>query len=136
MAVPAGDTGMAVPAGDTGMAVPAGTGLLPATPFVESPYLSEIREISAAFVGGPPPRVSADDGLQAVRIGDVELRVMKKIDRCVMVTRPQPDGIDLDRQVLRTIHRERGGYLAIGALVTRAGVVRVGDTVSEPARRP
>jgi predicted dehydrogenase len=54
---------------DGGTGDKAGTGLLPATPFVESPYLTEIREISDAFQGGEAPRVSADDGLQAVRIG-------------------------------------------------------------------
>jgi uncharacterized protein YcbX len=66
---------------------------------------------------------------RAVQLGGVELRVTKQVARCVMVTRSQPDGIDLDRQVLRTIHRERDGYLAIGALVTRPGVLRVGDAV-------
>ena len=49
---------------------PPGAGLLPATPFAESPFLTEIREILAAFRGGPPPRVSADDGLQAIRIAE------------------------------------------------------------------
>jgi hypothetical protein len=29
--------------------------------------------------------------------------------------------------VLRTIHRERGGVLAVGALVRTPGTVRVGD---------
>jgi myo-inositol 2-dehydrogenase/D-chiro-inositol 1-dehydrogenase len=48
----------------------AGTGLLPATPFVESPFLTEIREVYRAFRGGPAPRVSADDGLQALRIAE------------------------------------------------------------------
>jgi len=47
-----------------------GTGLLPATPFVESPFLSEIREVYTAFRGGPPPRVSAQDGLQALRVAE------------------------------------------------------------------
>nr|WP_231747774.1 Gfo/Idh/MocA family oxidoreductase [Auraticoccus cholistanensis] len=45
-----------------------GTGLLPATSFVESPYLTQIREIAAAFAGGPPPRVSAEDGVAAVQL--------------------------------------------------------------------
>jgi predicted dehydrogenase len=71
------DFGMADPARDNGRSDPAGTGLLPATPFVESPYLSEIREISAAFHGGPPPRVSADDGLQAVRIGEAAIESLR-----------------------------------------------------------
>ncbi len=48
----------------------SGTGLLPATPFVESPYLTEIREVYAAFRGGPPPRVTAEDGYEAVRIAE------------------------------------------------------------------
>jgi myo-inositol 2-dehydrogenase/D-chiro-inositol 1-dehydrogenase len=48
----------------------SGAGLLPSTPHIESPYLTEIREIYAAFRGGPPPRVSAEDGYQAVRIAE------------------------------------------------------------------
>ncbi|WP_114559984.1 Gfo/Idh/MocA family protein [Desertihabitans aurantiacus] len=46
----------------------AGTGLLPATVSGESPYLTEIREIAAAFAGGPAPRVRAEDGLVAVQV--------------------------------------------------------------------
>ncbi|MGY1704274.1 MOSC domain-containing protein [Geodermatophilus sp. SYSU D00697] len=64
-----------------------------------------------------------------VRLGDAELDVVKPIDRCVMVTRPQPGGIGRDTGVLRTVHRERGGTLAIGALVVRPGRVTVGDEV-------
>jgi myo-inositol 2-dehydrogenase/D-chiro-inositol 1-dehydrogenase len=55
---------------DHGSADRAGTGLLPATPFIESPYLTEIREIYGAFLGGPPPRVTAEEGLQAVRVAE------------------------------------------------------------------
>jgi predicted dehydrogenase len=55
---------------DGGVVDDSGTGLLPATPFVESPYLTEIREIYTAFRGGPPPRVTAEDGYQAVRIAE------------------------------------------------------------------
>ncbi|MGY1690174.1 MOSC domain-containing protein [Geodermatophilus sp. SYSU D01105] len=64
-----------------------------------------------------------------VRLGETELDVVKPIDRCVMVTRPQPGGIGRDTGVLRTVHRERGGRLAIGALVVRPGRVAVGDEV-------
>jgi hypothetical protein len=46
-----------------------------------------------------------------------------------MVTRPQPGGIELDRDVLRRIHRERDGVLAVAGSVERAGVVRTGDEV-------
>jgi myo-inositol 2-dehydrogenase/D-chiro-inositol 1-dehydrogenase len=47
-----------------------GKGLLPATPFGESPYLTQIREVYTAFRGGPPPRVTAMDGYEAVRIAE------------------------------------------------------------------
>ena len=67
---------------------------------------------------------------QRVRLGSAELDVVKQVDRCVMVTRPQPGGIGRDNGVLRTIHRQRNGYLAIGALVTRSGTVSVGDELT------
>ena len=60
-----------------------------------------------------------------------------RIERCVMTTRPQPDGIERDLDVLRTIQRERDGCLAVGALVVRAGTVRVGASLtSTGSRRP
>jgi len=68
-----------------------------------------------------------------VRLGDALLDVVKQVSRCVMVTRPQPGGIELDRDVLRRIHRERGGHLAVGGLVRRPGRVRVGDELAEAA---
>jgi hypothetical protein len=51
------------------------------------------------------------------------------VPRCVMTTRPQAGGIGRDTAVLKTIHRERGGALAVGALVARPGVLAVGDAV-------
>ena len=65
-----------------------------------------------------------------VRLGDAELDVVKQVDRCVMVTRPQPGGIGRDNGVLKTIHRQREGYLAVGALVARAGTVAQGDELT------
>jgi uncharacterized protein len=65
-----------------------------------------------------------------VRLGGAELDVVKGVDRCVMVTRPQPGGIGRDNGVLKTIHRERDGCLAVGALVARAGTVAVGDELT------
>jgi uncharacterized protein YcbX len=62
-----------------------------------------------------------------VTLGGAVLDVTMQMERCVMTTRPQPGGIDRDLDVLRTIARERGACLAIGALVMRAGTVRVGD---------
>ncbi|WP_409060964.1 Gfo/Idh/MocA family protein [Streptomyces sp. SYP-A7185] len=42
---------------------------VPSSPMTESPYLSELREFAASWAdGGPEPRVSARDGIEAVRI--------------------------------------------------------------------
>lgn len=61
--------------------------------------------------------------------GGVVLDVRKQVDRCVVVTRAQPGGIDRDLEVLKTINREREGFLGIGALVTTPGRVEVGDVL-------
>jgi uncharacterized protein YcbX len=62
-----------------------------------------------------------------VQLGAVRLDVRKQISRCVMTTRPQPGGIERDLDVLRTINRERGGTICIGALVESPGTLAVGD---------
>jgi uncharacterized protein len=64
-----------------------------------------------------------------VRVGGVALDVVRRVPRCVMTTRPQAGGIGRDTAVLKTIHRDRGGALAVGALVARPGVLAVGDAV-------
>ncbi|MFD7291829.1 Gfo/Idh/MocA family protein [Streptomyces sp. NPDC059897] len=46
---------------------PLGEGI-PGSPLTESPYLTELREFAEAVQGGPPPRVTARDGVEAVRI--------------------------------------------------------------------
>lgn len=75
--------------------------------------------------------VGGEDALvgSTVQVGDAALTVAEQVPRCVMVTRPQPGGIDLDRDVLRWLHRERAGLLAVGGPVARPGAVRVGDAV-------
>jgi uncharacterized protein YcbX len=65
-----------------------------------------------------------------VQLGEAVLDVGDPIPRCVMVTRPQPGGIARDNEVLKTIHRERGGDLAVAALVRRPGAVRTGDVLA------
>jgi hypothetical protein len=66
----------------------------------------------------------------ALRLGgEVTATVAKEIDRCVMVTRPQPGGVDRDLDVLRTIRADHGGNLGIALLVTTPGPLRVGDLV-------
>jgi uncharacterized protein len=70
-----------------------------------------------------------EDGLVGgrVAVGTTVLHVVQPVPRCVMTTRPQAGGIGRDTGVLKTIHRERGGVLAVGALVVRPGAVAVGD---------
>ena len=70
---------------------------------------------------------------KSLRIGTVEARVVKEIDRCVVTTRAQP-GVEPDLDVLRTINREKGANLGVGALVSRPGSIAVGDrlTVLDP----
>jgi len=71
-----------------------------------------------------------------IALGDAVLDVGCRIPRCVMTTRPQPGGIERDVGVLRTIARERDACLAVGALVSRPGAVRVGDAVSPGTPTP
>jgi uncharacterized protein len=66
---------------------------------------------------------------RTVRLGAAELEILVPVPRCVMVTRAQPGGVEIDRDVLRRIHREHGGTLSVGGTVARQGAVRVGDEV-------
>ena len=74
-----------------------------------------------------------------VRIGGdagAELAVCKQIDRCVMITRPQP-GLDRDIELLKHINAERDTFLSVGALVATPGTVVIGDAVERlPATPP
>jgi uncharacterized protein YcbX len=73
-----------------------------------------------------------EDGLvgTGVQLGTARLEVTGPVPRCVMVTRAQPGGIEVDRDVLRRIHRERAGMLSVGCLITAPGSVRVGDELT------
>lgn len=68
----------------------------------------------------------------SIALGSAILDVGMRIQRCVMTTRQQPGGIERDLSVMRTIARERNAQLAVGALVSEPGIVRVGDA---PAAR-
>lgn len=96
--------------------------------------------VSRTSMAGEPPRRfranivldgEGEDDLvgSSVRIGDATVEVTRRIARCVMVTRAQPEGIQLDREVLRRIRRERDGLLAVGGTVSRPGTARPGDAV-------
>ena len=65
-----------------------------------------------------------------VALGEALLDVGTPIERCVMTTRAQPGGLERDVDVMRTIARERDACLAVGAVVSRPGTVRVGDELT------
>lgn len=75
---------------------------------------------------------SNEDALvgQTVAVGSCRLDVLKQIDRCVMVTRPQRDGIDRDLDVLKAINNDRASFLAIGAVIDTPGRIAVGDELN------
>jgi uncharacterized protein YcbX len=102
---------------------------------------ASVSLVSTATMGGWDPRRfrtnlvvegEAEDNLvgSRVAVGDAVLDVDMRLERCVMTTRPQPGGVDKDLDVLRTIHRERDGCLAVGAVVRQPGMARVGDAVT------
>jgi uncharacterized protein YcbX len=102
---------------------------------------ARVSIVSAATLGDWPvrrfrPNVvvagAGEDDLvgRRIAIGSVLLDVVKRIDRCVMVTRPQP-GIERDLDVLRTVRRERDGFLGVGAVVVSPGHLRVGDELTD-----
>jgi len=76
-----------------------------------------------------------EDDLVGARVtaggrGGAVLDIVKRIGRCVMVTRPQPGGIERDLGVLRTVNQERDTFLGVGALVRRPGRVAIGDELT------
>ena len=106
-------------------------------PFHDSPR-ARISFVSTNTIGGWDrrrfrPNVllegEGEDRLigRAVTCGSATVELVHKIQRCVMVTRPQPGGVDRDLDVLRTIAVERHAQLAVGALVRQPGTMRVGD---------
>ena len=78
---------------------------------------------------------AGEDALRGAEadLGSARLLLGAGIPRCVMTTRPQPGGIARDTSVLKTVHRERQGMLAVRAVVLTAGRVRVGDALTRAA---
>ncbi|MEM7272820.1 MAG: MOSC N-terminal beta barrel domain-containing protein [Actinomycetota bacterium] len=67
-----------------------------------------------------------------VRLGEATLHIMKRIDRCIMTTRPQPaiddePALERDLDVLKTINRDHESFLGVGATITTGGTIRLGD---------
>ncbi|WP_439693403.1 Gfo/Idh/MocA family protein [Curtobacterium sp. SP.BCo] len=60
------------------LAVPEGLdGFLPQIDPADDPYGLELREFTAAFAGGAAPRVTAEDGVEAVRIANAALESLE-----------------------------------------------------------
>ncbi len=100
--------------------------------------LFRVSLVSTATIGAWPARRfranvvldgAGEDELVGsdVALGEAVLHVQWQIPRCVMVTREQPGDIERDLAVLKTIQRDRDGYLAIGATVVTPGEVAVGE---------
>lgn len=81
---------------------------------------------------------SGEDQLvgRRIAIGSVVLDVMKRIDRCVMVSRAQPGGIERELGVLRTVMRECGGAMGVGAVVASPGEMGIGDDLRDLGPAP
>ncbi len=70
-----------------------------------------------------------------IGVGSATLDVLKRVDRCIMTTRPQPahgdqPALERDIDVLRTINRENETFLGIGSVVVSGGVIAPGDGVT------
>lgn len=72
----------------------------------------------------------ADLAGRSIVLGSAAATGTRPINRCVLVTRPQPGGITRDLDVLRTVNRERDGKLGVGLRITTAGRVAVGDDLT------
>jgi MOSC domain-containing protein len=115
-------------------------------PFHDSPR-ARVSLVSTDTIGTWDPRRfranilldgTREDALlgSTIAVGDTLLHIGGRIQRCVMVTRPQPGEIDHDPDVLRTIARERAACLAVGAIATRSGIVRLGDEIRPADTQP
>jgi uncharacterized protein YcbX len=63
-------------------------------------------------------------------VGDVRLEIIKRCERCVMVTRPQPGGLDRQLGVLTHLTQVAKSNLGVLARVTRPGTVALGSDLS------
>lgn len=92
----------------------------------------DVRRFRPNFLletGAIHPALAEQDWVgKRIRLGETELTVSAPTPRCGMTVRPQGE-LPYDASVLRTIVREGGQNLGVGAHVLRAGRVRVGDEV-------
>jgi uncharacterized protein YcbX len=63
-----------------------------------------------------------------LRLGAARVEVSGPCERCVMTTHAQEE-LPVDREVLRTVRRGRGGVVGVYGIVRTAGEVSLGDAV-------
>lgn len=64
-----------------------------------------------------------------LRIGDAVLSVDQRTVRCAMPLRAQPNGIDRDVEIFRTMNALHDNHLGAYCSVVEPGTIRLGDTV-------
>jgi uncharacterized protein YcbX len=79
-------------------------------------------------IGGVPGLAERQWEGRTLRIGEVVVGIQNLRQRCIMTTF-DPDTQEQDTEVLKRIHREFGGSLALNCSVISGGTVRVGDAV-------
>jgi len=80
------------------------------------------------LVGGVDGLAEREWAGRALRIGEALIGILGLRERCVMTTY-DPDTQAQDPEVLKRIHREFGGRIALDCWVIRGARIRVGDTV-------
>ena len=75
----------------------------------------------------------AEDDWERIRIGEVEFRQPKRVDRCVMTT-IDPGDLTSTQEPIRTLARHRladqATWFAIHLIPTTTGTIAVGDAVT------
>ena len=86
----------------------------------------------------------AEDTWRSLRIGEVELELVKPCDRCIVTTKDQTTGDETGREPIASLTKLRmsadprvvGVLFGWNAVARRVGSVAVGDGVEIVARRP
>jgi len=88
----------------------------------------DVRRFRPTALIDTPAAGYVEDGWSAIELGEVRSEVLMPTPRCSMPSRAQP-GLDRDKAIGTTIRDAHANNLGVYASITRAGVVRVGDTV-------
>jgi uncharacterized protein YcbX len=99
----------------------------------ELPGPLPMRRFRPNLVVDDVPEPFAEDRWKRVRVGEVEFRVVKGCDRCVLTT-IDPDTLATGKEPLRTLARhrrwDRKVWFAVNLIADGPGTIRVGDPVT------